>query len=411
MAQHLFRAPAHSNIALSNGARLVFVQHPSARLTHIRIVVPLTRFSDADAALSALVARALFLPYADENEPLPQRLLALGAEFTAVAMPDRLLLSGVTHPDRLAESLALIFKALRRPLTAAELDLTRASEMARMHALMTLPSSQVRHMLATHRWGDHPLGREAPSPPALLEVDAEAYDRFLFERIGSGNALVIVAASSASSYAAAEEEIGNWRSQQSTDVMPALDTNIEGNRYALAVRGAGTVTMQYMGAAPQRHHPDHAAFRTASVILGGYSGSRLLRRLRDQDGTIYQALGGAEDMRGASTHTIHIDCMPQRAPYVERRFASIVDEFCQSGPTTRELVDATQYMISSVPVFLGPASAYVSAAAGLLAVGGTLDYWETMEKSVTTLVTDDIVRSARQYLVPEHTLLGVYGTE
>lgn len=161
-----------------------------------------------------------------------------------------------------------------------------------------------------------------------------------------------------------------------------------------------TVALGHVGI--DRRNPDFYAVSVMNYILGGGGfSSRLVNRIRDEQGLAYDVDSGfqANVMPGPFTVTLQT-----RNEAANKAIASVFQEVkrIRTEPVSdQELADAKAYLTGSFPLRLDT----TGKLAGLLTVvelhGLGLSYFQDYPKAINAVTKDDVLRVAHKYLNPD----------
>ena len=151
-----------------------------------------------------------------------------------------------------------------------------------------------------------------------------------------------------------------------------------------------------------RRNPDFYAVSVMNYILGGGGfSSRLVNRIRDEQGLAYDVDSGfaANVMPGSFTVSLQT-----RNGAANQAIANVLQEITRirAEPVSdQELADAKAYLVGSFPLRLDT----TGKLAGLLTVvelhGLGLSYFQDYPKAVQAVTKDDVLRVAQKYLHPD----------
>lgn len=408
--------PSYSQISADRGAAVYVFSMPHCELAEVRVAIPLLRESDSDVASAAVLSDTVLQPTLSSQRDHRDRLLRGGAEFNVSLMPDKLFVSGLCPPDSIPDCLSVVFQACADvPADADFVNLLQAAQV-RVQMLAGVPESALRSENLRRRWGrQHPFARETATVEALQRLTHSDYAAFVTERLGIADAQIVVATDATDD----EQRLGdlaygiaeglgslpahNRRGYSGMDVPPVTP-----GIYQLP--GGDTdavISMQLMTPAAPRTASDHAAFRTATTILGGYPNSRLLVQLRDRLGIVYQISSHMDDYRGAASLTVSLKTPQHLCQETTERFIEILVDFVNRGPRREEIDDAVRFLVNSTDVSWANPAGFSSAQAVLLSTGAGLDYWGRLTSDLAELSADDIVRAAQRYLAENVCILGI----
>ena len=154
------------------------------------------------------------------------------------------------------------------------------------------------------------------------------------------------------------------------------------------------------GLAPPLDHPDHAAVKVLSGILGGGMAGRLFVELRDKTALAYTASAFYDPVRGPGALMLYLGTGPDNATRAEegllREIAKVRDEPVGAD----ELARAKAYMLGKYDMDrrTNERQAWYLAFYEIEGVG--LDYPERYRRALEAVTAADVQRAAGTYLTP-----------
>ena len=157
-----------------------------------------------------------------------------------------------------------------------------------------------------------------------------------------------------------------------------------------------------------RRNPDFYAVAVMNYILGGGGfSSRLVRRIRDEQGLAYDVGSVFEANVMPGSFAVHVQTRNAAANQV---LASVFQELkrIRTEPVgDQELADAKAYLIGSFPLRLDT-TAKLASLLNLVELHGLgLSYFDEYPKAIAAVTKEDVLRVAQKYLNPDHYALVV----
>ena len=161
-----------------------------------------------------------------------------------------------------------------------------------------------------------------------------------------------------------------------------------------------------------RRNPDFYAVSVMNYILGGGGfSSRLVNRIRDEQGLAYDVDSGFEANVMPGPFTVRLQT---RNGTANQAIAGVIEEIkrIRTEPVSeQELADAEAYLVGSFPLRLDTAGklAALLTLVELHQLG--LTYFQDYPKSIMAVTRDDVLRVAQKYLHPDAYVLVVVGKQ
>src|SRR2546430_9813140 len=167
-----------------------------------------------------------------------------------------------------------------------------------------------------------------------------------------------------------------------------------------------TIVLGHVGI--DRRNPDFYAVAVMNYILGGGGfSSRLVRRIRDEQGLAYDVDSVFEANVMPGSFAVHVQT---RNAAANQALASVFQELkrIRTEPVgDQELADAKAYLIGSFPLRLDT-TAKLASLLNLVELHGLgLSYFDEYPKAIAAVTKEDVLRVAQKYLNPDHYALVV----
>ena len=320
-----------------------------------------------------------------------------------------------TVRQHLPAVVALVGKLLKEPAFPADaLDEQRRQLLAGIAAQRAEPGAVAAN--AAQRHGNpYPRGdlRHAPSFDELvadanaLTVDTvrAAHRRFLSAATGEFGAAGDMDAEAVR--AALAQAFGDWRAPadgplayvrvpQPLVVPPPL-------REKLATPdkpNANLVLVQPV--ALNDTHPDYPALLVANHLLGGYTGSRLWVRVREQGGLSYDVRSGLQwnNHELASRWQASAIFAPQNQPKVEAAFQEVVTGTLKDGFTQKELDEGRIGLLNQRRLGRAQDPVVAGALVGNLDLGRRFALQQATDDAIAALTLDQVNAALRRHIDP-----------
>lgn len=159
------------------------------------------------------------------------------------------------------------------------------------------------------------------------------------------------------------------------------------------------------GLAPALDHPDHAAVKVLSTILGGGMAGRLFVELRDRRGLAYSATSYYDPVREPGALILYLGTAPENATSAEAALMREVERIRTDPVGADELKRAKGYLLGKYVMDrrTNERQAWYLAFHDVEGVGQ--DFPERYRRAVDAVTTADVRRVARQYLGTVTTLV------
>jgi zinc protease len=148
-------------------------------------------------------------------------------------------------------------------------------------------------------------------------------------------------------------------------------------------------------------HPDFVGFSVLNCILGGYFGSRLMRKIREEKGYTYGINSLLVELKNAGYLTIMSELGSEVTSDALADIYVEIDKLRKEPVPLDELTRVKNYMLGEIlRMFDGP-FAQAESLISLLEMDLGYDYFDQMAHTIKTITTDEIQSLANKYLDPE----------
>ncbi|MGS2642413.1 insulinase family protein [Streptosporangium sp. LJ11] len=374
---------------LANGLRVLALRHGATPLVEARLHLPRPCPARGDLASSMLLAA--FLSQREDMESDVEPDVELGA---AADVHQMTVTAHGPEPRPLAAALARVVRALPGE---AEVEPARGQLIAQLKMVGAHHDITVRHELARHLFGDHPVAFQ------VSEQDVGRWPRRPLDP--SGAVLVILGRDDPGSLAdAVGEALAGWpaasRPAASLPPLPPLP-EIEGGRLALLPRpGAPQSRVRLRAQAVTVEHPRYPALFLALNVLGGYLSSRLSRSLREDKGYVYGVTTFFDTHPGSALLAIEADTAAATTGAALEVLAAELRRMRTHPPTEREIDSARAYALGSMATRLAPRAAFASALADMAAKGRDPLWLLDFPRRLAAVPSGDVVAAAKDFFAP-----------
>ena len=211
--------------------------------------------------------------------------------------------------------------------------------------------------------------------------------------------------------AVCRQAFGAWERAAAADPpCPHVSPANSRRRVVLPMMNKSQADIAYGFTTIARSHPDYYAFWLLNVVLGHYAmGGRLGENIRERQGMAYYASSTLDANVHEGPLVIRAGVS---AANVDRTIRAIDDELrllAQDGITNRELTEARQYMVGSMPRALETNAGIAQFLTTSEFFGLDVDYDTRLFDLLGAVTLDQVRDLARRYLDPERASVVVAG--
>ncbi len=159
------------------------------------------------------------------------------------------------------------------------------------------------------------------------------------------------------------------------------------------------------GVAPSLAHPDHAAVKVLSTVLGGGMAGRLFVELRDRRGLAYTATSFYEPVHEAGALVLYLGAAPENAAKAEDELRHEIERIKRERVGDDELNRAKNYLLGRYEMDRRTNEREAWYLGFYTVEGVGLEYAARYRRAVEAVTAADVQRVAQQYLASPTTIV------
>ncbi len=402
---------------MSNGLTVLFVERHAVPAVQVHLVVKTGSVADPAGriGLAALTAGVLTKGTATRSAvEIAEAIDFIGGTLGSDAAEDFSSVSLTVLKKDLQTGLALMTDvALRPAFPAAEVDRVRRETLSAIQAAKDDPGSVAELAFAPLVFGQHPYGRPVQgldtTVPLLTREEAVAFHR-TFYRPNNAALVVVGDLTVREARRAAKAAFGGWEKQAIPAVIVPAIAPLRERRVAMIDKDLtqATIMLGHVGIA--RRDPDFYAVTVMNYILGGGSfSSRMMSRIRDNEGLVYGISSGYDTKQYPGAFSVGLQTKTESAPVAIRAVIEEIAKMRAEGVTATELEAAKSYLAGSFPLRY-ETNARLASLLGMVELYGLgLTYFDDYPRNIRAVTLDDVRRVASAKLDQERYALVVVG--
>lgn len=408
--------PPYQIRTLDNGLRVVVVSQNEQPAVSLRLLVRAGAAQNPPdkAGLASMVGALLDqgIPGQSSSE-IADAIDYIGGALGAGAGTDLAFVNALVLTTYFDQALDLVSKVARTPTFPQE-ELDRIQEQAASAMQVNMQDPDYLADVAIDRliYGFHPYGLPSTGTPAsVAALTREDIVRFHDTWYAPNNAILAVVGDVApdAAFAAVERVFGDWPRKD----VPAVDpgTMPAPTRRVVLIDRPGAVQTEIRAGiiGIPRKHDDFMAVNLATKILGGEGANRLQNVLRSERGLTY---GASADMDAFKLGGAIVAQTDTQTSTTGEALRLMIDEFARmprSAVGQRELAGAQAYLSGSFPLGLETADEIALQVLNVLFYDLDVRDLETYPDRVNAVTSDDVLRVAKQFIVPDRLSIVLVG--
>lgn len=341
---------------LPNGLKIYFVRDESLPRVSLRALVKVgLRDEPADlGGVNSLVASTLDSGTSTRTaEQLADAFNQLGTEFSAAPSDDMSVFSASTITPEADHLLEIFADVLTHPLFAeAELNRERDQYRSALRRRVDNPAGYVAREYDKYLLGANPYGRDGLGTEAsLAKIRRADLMRYYLSWYRPNNTLMVVTGRYGEDFEKnVVKTFSSWsrRDVKAVPFEPAAQVEKKSLRL-VSKPGLVQTQIRFGRLAVERGHPDDLKLRLANEALGGGFGSRLMQKIRDDQGLTYSISSGFEAQQKAGVFTISTFTKNETVGKTVEEVLKVYDDYVEKGMTEEELSAAKAQLIGQFP--------------------------------------------------------------
>lgn len=295
------------------------------------------------------------------------------------------------------------FDLLRTSLSSPHFDGTdveriRAQLISGLRRETTSPGALASRRFLEIAYGDHPYGRPSggslESVPNITIADLKDYVARVLTREHLKIA-VVGDIDAASLGALLDRTFGGLPVKSKLTPVPEITASKPPQRDFIALDVPQTI-VTFGGPGIKRSDPDFMAAYVVNHILGGGSGSRLYREVREKRGLAYSVSDSLAWMEHSALFVGSTGTRADRAGETVEAINREVRRMAEDGPTEQELDEAKSYLKGSRMLSLDTSAKLASALLQYQLDHLSIDYLERRNAVVDAVTIDEARQAARR---------------
>lgn len=396
-------------VVTENGMVLLIQDQPSLPIVTVNVLIKAGAALDPDAKAGLAYMAAGMLEEGTKTRSatqLAQAIEFLGAEFSAKASNDFATATFRVLKKDVDRGFTLLADLLLNPAFAEkEVSRTRDELLGELQGEKDDPGTVAGKAFDEIIFKGHPYRRPAngdeKTVPKITRKDLAVFHGTYYR---PNRAIVAIVGDIRESEALAlvKKHFGGWAKKEVTTPPFPSPEPLQKSTLKLIDKDLTQATVSLGHVGIDRRNPDFYAVSVMNYILGGGGfSSRLVNRIRDEQGLAYDVDSGFEAHVMPGRFSVTLQTRNAAANQAIAAALSEIKRIRTEPVSDQELADAKAYLIGSFPLRLDT----TGKLAGLLAVvelhGLGLSYFDDYPKAIAAVTKEDILRAAQKYINPD----------
>ena len=411
LASSLSAAPLGTRTVLDNNATLLVAERPGLPMVVLSMILKTGAAVDPQGKQGLANLTAALLTRGTRSysaQALAEELDFLGTSLSVDAGNDATTIGLTTLTKNLDRSFALLAEVVLSPsFPQDEFERIRKEVEGRLHSNEEDPGWVAGKAFREHLYPQQPYGRLiSGQAETLARITPDDIKQFHATYYRPNNAIIAVAGEITQARVGSllASHFADW---QAAD-LPDFAWPDPPERAARQVNLDKEVTQAnimigHSGIA--RSHPDYYAVLVMNHVLGGGGfGSRLMDRIREEQGYAYSVGSYFSARKHPGPFTVALQTKNESARQAIAETLTVIRRFRQEGATEEEVEAAKAYLVNSFPLRLISNADVAGMLPALEFYGLGLDYPDRYPDIIGSVTLEQVKAAAKQHLHPDQFL-------
>jgi predicted Zn-dependent peptidase len=396
---------------LENGLTVIVRENPLAPVVAVSLLVAMgSRWERPQNAGISNFVHAVMVKGTRKRSgsDLADAVAALGGKISASGDVDYSGISGTALARFWRELLDLTAElALEPVLSADEVDRERDWLLSRVQLRRDNPSSRAFDGFYAALYGAHPYALPSlGTAESLKRIDhAAIVSTYRANYRPERMTLAVSGQVKAAEVIAAARRLFGGMARGAGGPDPAIPAPVAGGKRIVIEQPAQQAQIITGGLAPTLAHPDHAAVKVLSTVLGGGMAGRLFAELRDKQGLAYTASSFYDPVREPGALILYLGTSPESAAGAEAALMKEVARVRAEVVGADELRRAKGYLLGNYAMDRRTNARQAWYLAFYAVERAGADFPERYRRAVEAVTAEDVRRVAQTYLSAPTTLV------
>jgi zinc protease len=370
-----------------------------------------------DAGLAHMTAQSLMRGTKERSfNQIFESIESIGARLSIGASTHRAFLQGKALAEDLQVLLSLLSEVLRNPTFPKEqIERLKGEQLTALAIRDQDTGARAQLAFDELTYKDHPYSLPTSGyKETISEISITNIRSFHRRRYGpQGMVLVVVGAVEAeAAIVAVEEALGEWRNpkQYALPELPPVGKPSGLIRKVVYLPGKSQCDIVLGTPGPSRFEEDYLAASLGNSILGRFGMyGRIGDAVRESAGLAYYAYSSVSGGPGPGPWQVVAGVNPDGVEKAIDLIRNEIRKLVTKRVTKRELFENQANYIGRLPLQLESNEGVAGAILHVERYDLGLDYYQRFPNLVTVVTRDDVIRTAKRYLDPDHLAIAIAG--
>ncbi|MFN3393781.1 MAG: M16 family metallopeptidase [Candidatus Thermochlorobacter sp.] len=399
--------PVWHEAVLPNGLKIMVYEQHDTPVVSIRLYSRAGSLYDGEHQKASMFTFALLMQGTRSRsaEQIANEADLLGAELGTFAGLDSASVSLSVMTKYLDQGLALMSDVVLNPtFEEKELEFVRQQSLNRLRfsksdATRLASDAFTKAIYQPHPYSQPMLGTQE----ALQALTREAIVGFYEAYVVPNNSFMVVAGDVKTQEIVEKlaKAFGEWSAKALVTSDFPIPTRPDAPRVILVQKEGAVQSVLMLGhLSIARAHPDYLKCYVMNMMLGGYFGSRLNLRLREQRGYTYNIRSAFDAKRELGDFYIFTQVRKEVTKQALQDILSELQAIIEYGVSEEELQAAKNYIAGNFIIQNESPETILSRLATIELYGLSKDYFNVYVEQLQRLTLDDVSNAAKMYIHP-----------
>ncbi|MBM3727213.1 MAG: insulinase family protein [Acidobacteria bacterium] len=415
-AQRPFEFPKHQTRKLPNGLTVFVVEDHRLPVVSLTLTIPAGGvYVDVKKTGVASFTASLLREGTKTrtSQQIAQQVDQVGGNLNSYADDDNARATTSFLKANAGLGFELIADIVLNPVfSQEELDRQRRQALSGLQIQYSDPDFLAPVIAARSIYGLHPYGLPGNGTPTSIRgITRDDLVSFHQRFYGPEGSYLAVAGdiTPAEAFAQAEKHFGAWKQNGQRPAAPEVKT--ENSRRVIVIDKPDAVQTRFLFVLRTipRNHPDYLPMLIANQALGSGFNSRLMLKLRANEGLTYGASSQHNVQKLGGRLSATSFTRTEKTATAMNMMQGLIQELLDRPVTDEELREAKAFLTGNFAVAVETPEAVAGRIINAALFGLPDNYWSTYREQVQAVTREQVLAAVKRHVTPEKTLIVAAG--
>lgn len=401
---------------LKNGLKLVVFENRRLPIVNFRLCFRSGEINDPPDLVGLTSAMVQMLNQGTKtrtSKQFAEEVESIGASIAASSNADNIIISGSSlniYADKVIELMADMI--LNPIFPESELNLYKQNTIEALKFQRSQPSFLAEEQVARLIYGNHPYSIVGPKESDVEKLTRERILEVHKKTLAPNNAIFIVVGDVNANQIVEKikESFRKWQKREIQEQkFDAPPSRTERTITIVDRKGSTQANIVISNLAIKRNHPDYFPVLVMNQILGAGASSRLFMNLRESKGYTYGAYSNFDMRYLAGSFEASAEVRTSVVGDAIKEFFYELNRIRNEKVSEQELQDAKNFLTGVFPIRLETQEGLTGFITQQQLFDFPTDYLQTYRDKVNAVTSEDVMRVAKQYILPDKVAIVIVG--